>query len=522
MIATASDFPAFREACTSKQFNDLEFLTQSVAFYEQEGNQELAKRIQVRIENLKKEQTKKDQQNKIEKDYQEWLNAFSAEEQNQPDLLEQGLDQLKQQSPPAAELASKKIAALRLLPQVQAKSQQTNTPNAKPSEPKGQAASAKADNQRADKASSPLNWLPKPLQHSFVLLVLIPSLLFALYQLFWATERYESEAQVLVKEPDSTTTMDATMAALSGLGVSNTAGTDPQILESYIFSNDMINYLDETIDLRQHFSDTAIDVFSRVHDDDSRETFAKYYEDHVKVEIDEASGILRIFAQGFDPEYAQTLAQTIVKRSEWYINSISHQLAEAQLAFIRKESVEVEDKLSQAQSTLLNFQQKYNLLDPTAEGTAKQQITYGLEGQISAKEAELKSYQSIMTDSAPRVVALQTELNALRQQLLKERNKLAQDGDKTVPVSEIMAQFTDLKVKNELALQAYTSAQVSLEKARIETYRQIKYLVVVETPTLPDSHRYPDVVYNITLFTLLAAMLYGIGRIIWATIRELK
>ncbi|MDP5254356.1 MULTISPECIES: lipopolysaccharide biosynthesis protein [unclassified Vibrio] len=521
MISTVSDFEGFKKACTAKQFSDIKYLTESVAFYQQAGNPELAKRIQVRINNVKKanQQKKAKQQQNVEKVYQDWLNGFSTEEQNQPDLLEQGLDQLKQQSPPAAELASKKIAALRLLPQVQTKSQQasskqTNTPNAKPSEPKGQAASAKA--------GSPFDKLPKPLRSYFVLLVLIPSLLFALYQLFWATERYESEAQVLVKEPDSTTTMDATMAALSGLGVTNTAGTDPQILESYIFSNDMINYLDETIDLRQHFSDTNIDVFSRVHDDDSRETFAKYYEDHVKVEIDEASGILRIFAQGFDPDYAQTLAQTIVKRSEWYINSISHQLAEAQLAFIRKESVEVEDKLSQAQSTLLNFQQKYNLLDPTAEGTAKQQITYGLEGQISAKEAELKSYQSIMTDSAPRVVALQNELNALREQLLKERNKLAQDGDKTIPVSEIMAQFTDLKVKNELALQAYTSAQVSLEKARIETYRQIKYLVVVEAPTLPDSHRYPDVVYNITLFTLLAAMLYGIGRIILATIRELK
>jgi capsular polysaccharide transport system permease protein len=197
-------------------------------------------------------------------------------------------------------------------------------------------------------------------------------------------------------------------------------------------------------------------------------------------------------------------------------------LAEAQLVFINGEHQLVENKLSEAQTNLLLFQQQYNLLDPTAEGMAMQQITYGLEGQIAAKEAELKTLSSIMSKASPQVLRANTELQALKEQLLVERSKLATDGTESVGVGEIMAQFTDLKIKMELALQAYTASQVSLDKSRIEAYKQMKFLIVVESATLPEDNRYPDTIYNITLFFILVSMVYAIGRIIILTIKELK
>ncbi len=170
----------------------------------------------------------------------------------------------------------------------------------------------------------------------------------------------------------------------------------------------------------------------------------------------------------------------------------------------------------------MNFQQKYNLLDPTAEGTAMQQITYTLEGQITAKEAQLKSLRSVMSDSAPQVRSLETELASLKQQVINERNKLVNDSGESVSVSEILSRFTDLKVKMELALKAYTSSQVSLEKSRVEAYRQLKYLVTVESATIPQESRYPDSFYNVALFALIASMLFAISKIVITTVKELK
>jgi capsular polysaccharide transport system permease protein len=198
-------------------------------------------------------------------------------------------------------------------------------------------------------------------------------------------------------------------------------------------------------------------------------------------------------------------------------------MAEAQLKFIKTEHQNIENQLEMAQSNLLQFQSRYNLIDPTAEGLAMQQITYGLESQISAKEAELDGLLSIMSLTAPRVIALQSELTALQNQLQKERNKLSTvEAGGTISVSQILGQYTDLKVKLELALQAYTGSQVSLEKSRIEAYRQLKYLVTVASPSAPESAKYPNVTYNILLVLVALSLSFVVGRIILSTIRELR
>ncbi|GAL12849.1 capsular polysaccharide export system inner membrane protein KpsE [Vibrio astriarenae] len=46
-----------------------------------------------------------------------------------------------------------------------------------------------------------------------LLFVVLPTLLFAFYQLFWAAPRFESQAQVIIQQPDSMTTMDFSRAA---------------------------------------------------------------------------------------------------------------------------------------------------------------------------------------------------------------------------------------------------------------------------------------------------------------------
>ncbi len=355
----------------------------------------------------------------------------------------------------------------------------------------------------------------------FSWLVLFPVACFAIYQMFIATPRYESQAQVIVQQPDAVATMDAGMALLSGMGVSP-GNSDTELIKAYIYSNDMMHYLNEKLDLLGHYSQSKIDYFSRMHANATREELLEYYYQRVKVDVNEKSGVITIYAQGFDSGYAQQLAQVIVKRAEWYLNSIGHQLAIAQLTFIQGEHDTIEKQFAEAQTNLLNFQQRYNLLDPTAEGIAMQQITYALEGKIATKQTELKITKSIMSVQAPLVIAINNELTALKAQLRSERQKLSQTGSENIPVSEVLSNFIDYKVKMELALQAYTSSQISLEKSRIGAYRQIKYLIVVETPTLSESNKYPQTLYNITLFFVINISIFAIGRIVLSVINELK
>lgn len=411
-----------------------------------------------------------------------------------------------------------------------AKQTQTSTstePSTKQSENKK---NSEVKNNKLDNFFSKLNnnFSSKKWAQPWVLLLAVPFVLFAFYQLVWAAPRFESRAQLIIQQPDGMATMDPSMALLSGLGVGGNSTADTEIAKAYIHSEDMLNYLQTHNNLKEHYQNGG-DVFSRLSSDASIEDLLKFYIDHTTVEIDEASGVIKILVQGSTPEFANTLTQAIVNRAEWYINSIGHQLADAQLQFIRLEHAKVEQRLRDAQKNTLAFQQKNNLLDPEAEGLALQQITYGLEGQIATKSAQLKGLRSTMTEKAPQVVMLASELSALKKQLELERDRLStQQGTNNnvknngTSVSEVLAQFSDLKIELELALKGYTSSEVSLDKARIEAYRQLKYLVVVESATLPQDNKYPATLYNILLFAVLQLMLFGIGRIVLATVKELR
>ncbi|GGP85130.1 lipopolysaccharide biosynthesis protein [Shewanella ulleungensis] len=380
----------------------------------------------------------------------------------------------------------------------------------------------------------------KKINQPWFLLLVIPFILFAFYQLVWAAPRYESRAQLIVQQPDGMSTMDPSMAILSGLGVGSNSTADTEIAKAYIHSEDMLKFLQAKYNIQQHYHEGG-DIFSRLSNNATIEDLLQYYIEHTAVEIDDKSGVIKVLAQGFSPEFANKLTQAIVDRAEWYINSIGHQLADAQLEFIRGEHKQIEVRLRDAQKSILAFQQKNNLLDPEAEGSAFQQITYGLESQIASKSAELKGLKSVMTGKAPQVVILESELNALKNQLELERDRLSlQDTNGTsvsavtsstnsnailakgTAVSEVLAQFADLKIELELALQGYTSSEISLDKARIEAYRQLKYLVVVESATFPEDNQYPKTLYNILLFLVIQLMLYAIGKIIIATAKELR
>jgi capsular polysaccharide transport system permease protein len=362
----------------------------------------------------------------------------------------------------------------------------------------------------------------------FMLVVWLPFFVFAIYQIIIASPRYESQAKIIMREPNGMATLDATMAIMSGFGISG-GSSDTELMKTYVLSNDMLIYLDENIAINRHFQDTQYDYLSRLSGSASRETQLKYYQSRVLIEVDEKSQVINIRAQAFEPEFAHKLSLAIVARAEWYINEIGHNLAKEQLKFVQKEHELMQGKLQKAKSQLLDFQSRYDLLDPEAEGMALQQIAYKLEAQVAAQQSELRALRSSMSDDAPLVLKAMAQLNSLKKQLDNERgrltdknssdNRLRQDKDN---LSEILAKFSDLKINLELALKSYTVSQVSLEKSRIEAYRQLKYLVVVESSTLPEDAKYPSVIYNISLFLLVQLMLFGIGKIILATVEELR
>jgi len=362
--------------------------------------------------------------------------------------------------------------------------------------------------------------MTKIFRSHFVIFVLVPVLLFFIYQSLISSGRYESNAMIVVKQPDSSASMSPELAVLGSFGVQS-ADNDSGVLESYIYSTDMLSHLDQKLNLKKHYTSSQADVFSRLSSSSSIEDFIEFYKDHVTVTIDDMSGIILISVQGFEPKYAQIINKEIIAKSESFINNIGYQLASEQVKFMSNEHISWQENLKVAQNRMLAYQQKYRLLDPLAEGTAIQSISYNLENQIASIKAKLIASQALMSETAPEVQTLKNQLSALQGQLSNEKSRLAIRNDSEVSVSEIIAQFASLKIDYEMATQAYTASLASLEKAKVDAYRQIKYLITVEQPTLPEDNKYPQVLYNVALLAIILSLLFGITKLVIATIKEL-
>ncbi|MEW9799708.1 capsule biosynthesis protein [Alteromonas sp. CYL-A6] len=354
------------------------------------------------------------------------------------------------------------------------------------------------------------------------LIIAAPWLLYAAYLILLASPQYESQSQLIVKSSNGGSSFDPSSLMLSSIGASS-GSNESQLVDAYIRSADMLNHLEETLSLREHYRSDEADFFSALSPFNSREDFLDYYLDHIEVTVNAASSVITLKTRGFNPEMAQKINQTIVEKAEGFINNINNDLAKSKLTFAKSEHDIVEQKLQQAKTDLLEFQAKYNVLDPTAEGAAFQQIAFSLEATLAQKRAELNTIGTMMSSTAPEVVNLKRQITALESQIQEQKARISEMNKNggELSVSELMAQYSNLKVQLELAIQAYSSSLITLENTRVETYQKLQHLVTIESPTLPDSSQYPKVIYNLTLFGVILLVLYGIIRIIIATIKEL-
>lgn len=347
--------------------------------------------------------------------------------------------------------------------------------------------------------------------------------IYGAYLLLWAAPQYESQSQLIIKKSDGGSSFDPTslvMASVSDAPLS----TDSVLVEAFIKSQDMYDYLVENYALNKNYQSDQADFFSRLSSSASKEAKFQYFLDHIEVEVDSSSAVITLRTRGFTSEFANTLNKAIIEHAEDFINNINNDLAKSKLDFAKGEHEVVEQKLSQAKRDLLAFQAKYNVLDPTAEGAASQQIAFSMEATLAQKQAELRAMSSTMSDLAPEIRNIRRQISALQEAVSKQKNELntgAVSSKDNISMTEVMAQYSDLQIQLQLAIQAYSSSLITLENTRVEAYEKVQHLVTIEKPTQPDSHQYPEIIYNLTLFGVILFMLYGIGRIVIATIREL-
>jgi len=362
------------------------------------------------------------------------------------------------------------------------------------------------------------DWLSIRIFGKLIRVIAVLAVLVSLYWLFVASDRYVSEATVILRKTDSAASAATDLSAVTKgmLGINR---ADQFLLREYLLSVDMLKKLDQKLHLREHYSDSEHDPLSRMWlGRDSIEHFHAYYLSRVSVEYDDYAGVLRIAVQAYDAKFSQDLARALVQEGERYMNQLGHELAQAQVDFLVGQVDTARLRVQQTNQALLRFQNSKGLISPQTTAEGLNAIVSKLEEQRSQIQTNLAALPRNLNADHPNVVMLQNSLAAVDRQIARERAKLAQPEGKTLNYT--MEEYQRLQMETVFAQDIYKAALAGLERGRSEATRMIDKVSVLQTPNLPEYPLEPRRLYNAFFTLLVALMLAGILKLLESIVRD--
>lgn len=366
--------------------------------------------------------------------------------------------------------------------------------------------------------SETLTDVPKS-RASFLIAVVVPTILTCIYLLFLAEPTYQTEVKLLIRENSESGSgaIPGFASSILGLG-SKTSMEDAFILADYLHSSAFLQELDSHFDLRRHFADSTTDVLRRLADEPLREQFDGYVRKMLITKIDPESSILTLQIQAFDPELARAMALFIIERAEDSINTLNDRMVASQTAMASRELEDAKQKMMGLRNEMLEFQIRNSMIDPVHETGAFFSNIAAIDAKLVAKRTELRIKEQYMQDDAAEMRTLRQELTALAEQRAEETRRLVSEADGTM--ADVLRDYEMIKLRNEFALNAYSAAFALAERANIDAARQEKFLLIIAPPHLPEQPVFPrPMVGTLTALALLSVG-YGIFRLISATIRD--
>lgn len=364
-------------------------------------------------------------------------------------------------------------------------------------------------------------WLkPRFLRRRTFGLAFVASLLAVVYWGLVASDRYVSEARVIIQRTDLAGGQNMDFGSLFA-GIGSGSRADQLLLRDHLLSVDMLKTVDAKLDLRAHYSDASRDPLSRMWGADaSQERFHQHFLSRVSVEFDDYAGVLVIRAQGYDPETARAITAMLVEEGERTMNAMAHELAQAQVSFLERQVSQMSERAIEARQKVLVFQNENGLVSPQATVESLATVVNGLEAQLTDLRARRAALLGYLAPQAPGVVEVDMQIGAVEQQIGREQSRLASPKGKTL--NRTVEAFQRLEMNAEFAQDVYRSALVALEKGRVEATRTLKKVSVLQSPTLPEYPLEPRRFYNIIVFVLVALLIAGVVHLVAAIIRDHK
>lgn len=347
--------------------------------------------------------------------------------------------------------------------------------------------------------------------------IIAPTAFVAVYCAFIASPMYISETKFAVRTGvEQPVGLDIASALFK---TASTTTQDAEVVNAYIRSPDVFEALDEKFQLVAHYSSLQWDWLSRLTSSPTLWDKQSFWNCVATPVVDKDTGILTFKVRAYSPEMAHNISTEVLHQSEALVNEMNERARQDALKLAEAEVKVAQHRVAKAQQALTDFRSAHSELDPQATATGLQSLVFELEGQRAALTAEISDAESYMSKNAPELSRMKSKLAAVEKQLSKERSRLV-GKEQPEALNAWVSEYESLMIESEFARKQLTAAMTAVETARATLLTKTRYIVAIEEPTLPDESRYPRTWIATICAFLGLSLLYGLVRLIIASIRE--
>jgi capsular polysaccharide transport system permease protein len=338
-------------------------------------------------------------------------------------------------------------------------------------------------------------------------LLILPVVLAGFYFYKVARDRYVTRSDFVIRKADDN---DANVTA-SGLGSLLGRGNqlsleDARFLKTYLQSPQVLADLSRSFDLDDAFARRGLDPFAGIKPNLSAEKKLKFFKKQVAVSLDEISGAIVLKTVGLNPDSSYRLNRFMLTKSEQFVNRLNQDISLKQQGFAETELVRAREKLNLAKNRLLAYQEANTVIDPKGEAELAGQTISKLQEKLVELRVELSTLKRQFKDPAEQEVAVVADqVRELELEIEKERRSLVSRKGRNL--GKKTSDFVKLESEVGFATDSYKMALAAVEKARVESKRQQKFMALLSAPQKPED---PENDWRTKgFFTVLAASAVG-------------
>lgn len=340
-----------------------------------------------------------------------------------------------------------------------------------------------------------------------LLVVVLPTLLAAVYFGLVASDRYVSESRFLVRSASSPAA-GGLAAFLRTVGLAR-ADDDAFAVQSYILSRDALSDLSERLPMRAMLDGEGTDVLSRCAQpfaDESFERLYRCYLSRVRVTREDETGISRLVVDLFDPDDSLRVSQALLALGEDLANGMNARAEADALAHATGLLAEAEARVVETQAQLTAFRNRELLIDIEGRSQETSGVIAALAGELAQTRA-LVDQQERLSPGSPQTASLRVRAEVLEAQIREQRLGLA-GGDGAL--ADRIGAYETLVLQRTLADEALGLASAAIDRARQEARRQRIYVETVVAPNRADRPIRPERLRAVTSVFISSLFLCGL------------